>query len=292
MSDPIDKTYVQAEAMLDDEAARAARRARVLGAVAQTEAITPAPPKRRVPWAAGGWLAAASVAGVSALLALQASPPKVMPKRPLPPQTSVAAPRVSAQAPATAPAAEVAPAAVPATPATPATPPADVPPPAPLAFPAPPAQTATAPSAPPPPAPPPATAGASADRVEALIVTGQRREAPSSEMRAAAAAPAMAQTAAPAPPAVRTARLHAAAALGRVAELTTLLAQGTPVDATDSDGDTALMRAIQSNRPEAAALLRRHGASLDRTNRNGVSARDMAALANDPELNRALGLAP
>ena len=32
--DPIDKAYVQAEAMLDDEAARAARRARVLGAVA------------------------------------------------------------------------------------------------------------------------------------------------------------------------------------------------------------------------------------------------------------------
>jgi hypothetical protein len=52
------------------------------------------------------------------------------------------------------------------------------------------------------------------------------------------------------------------------------------------------MKAIQARNPAAAALLLRHGASLDRTNRAGVSARDMAASIDDPELNRALGLEP
>ena len=45
MPDPIDKAYVEAEAVLSDEAARAARRARVLAAVA-TEGATKAPAGR------------------------------------------------------------------------------------------------------------------------------------------------------------------------------------------------------------------------------------------------------
>lgn len=116
--------------------------------------------------------------------------------------------------------------------------------------------------------------------------------APPSAARAATADSAKAQAAAPASPAVQAARLHAAAAAGRLAELTALLAQGTPVDAPDSEGETALMKSIQARNPAAAALLRRHGANLDRTNRAGVSARDMAASIDDPELNRALGLEP
>jgi uncharacterized protein YjgD (DUF1641 family) len=51
------------------------------------------------------------------------------------------------------------------------------------------------------------------------------------------------------------------------------------------------MKAVQANQPAAAALLRRHGADLDQKNRAGVSARDMAGAMDDPELNRALGLA-
>ena len=102
----------------------------------------------------------------------------------------------------------------------------------------------------------------------------------------------MAQAESFASPAARTAKLHAAAAAGRLAEVSALLAQGTPVDAPDSDGETALMKAIQAHNSAAAALLRRHGASLDRTNRAGVSARDMAASIDDPEVNRALGLEP
>ena len=99
---PIDKIYAQAEAMLEDDAARAARRARVLGAVAGeagTAPIVPAPPTRRVSWAAGGWLAAASVAGVSVLVALQLTARPVMHTPPAPAEP----PRRPAQSPAAGP---------------------------------------------------------------------------------------------------------------------------------------------------------------------------------------------
>jgi ankyrin repeat protein len=88
------------------------------------------------------------------------------------------------------------------------------------------------------------------------------------------------------------ARLRAAAASGHTAEIQDLLAHGVPVDAPDTDGDTALMQSIQADQPSAAALLRRRGASLDQKNLAGVSARDMATARDDPELDRALGLGP
>ena len=50
--------------------------------------------------------------------------------------------------------------------------------------------------------------------------------------------------------------------------------------------------AVEREQGGGVGLLRRHGASLDRINRNGVSARDMAASIDDPDLNRALGLGP
>ena len=86
-------------------------------------------------------------------------------------------------------------------------------------------------------------------------------------------------------------RLRAAARKGWTNEIEALLAQGVPVDLPDADGATALMDSIQAGQPAAAALLRRHGASLDQRNRAGVSARDMAAAKDDPTLNQALGLA-
>jgi ankyrin repeat protein len=87
-------------------------------------------------------------------------------------------------------------------------------------------------------------------------------------------------------------RLRAAAAAGRATEVEGLLAQGVPVDAPDAAGETALMKSVQADHPAAAAVLRRHGASLDRRNRLGESARDMAAAKADPALDRALGLGP
>ena len=87
-------------------------------------------------------------------------------------------------------------------------------------------------------------------------------------------------------------RLRAAAAAGRTADVAALLDQGAAVDAPDADGDTALMRSIQAGHAAVAALLRRHGASLDRRNHAGQSARDMAAAKGDARLNRALGLDP
>jgi len=283
---PIDKAYAQAEAMLDDEAARAARRARVLGAVAREVGTAPtvsALPKRPVSWA-GGWLAAASVAGVSTLVAFQLAGPPGMQRSSPAAETPVAAAPAPAPSPTTAPAVDAVAPAPPAGPRARMTPQADVAAPPPLALPAPPSQTTGAPTAAPAPAAPQAPADS-----EALIVTGEAAPPPSAA-RAARAESSMAQ--APASPAVVAARLHAAAAAGRLADLTALLAQGTAVDAPDREGETALMKSILANHPAAAALLRRYGASLERTNRAGVSAREMAASIDDPELNRALGLAP
>jgi ankyrin repeat protein len=88
------------------------------------------------------------------------------------------------------------------------------------------------------------------------------------------------------------AKLRAVAAAGRVAEVNALLDQGAAVDAPDADGNTALMAAVLADHPAVAATLRRHGASLDRQNHAGESARDMAATKADAALDHALGLAP
>lgn len=87
-------------------------------------------------------------------------------------------------------------------------------------------------------------------------------------------------------------RLRAAAAAGRISDIEALLAEGAAIDVPDADGNTALMKSIQADRPAIAALLRRHGASLDRRNHAGESARDLARARADPALNRALGLEP
>src|SRR5580658_5487863 len=72
-SDPVDAAYGRSEALIADEAARAARRERVLAAVSRA----PEAPTVRVSssgwraWRRGGWLAAACVAGASLFLAVQ-----------------------------------------------------------------------------------------------------------------------------------------------------------------------------------------------------------------------------
>ena len=283
--DPVDQAYVQAEALLDEDAVRAARRARVLGAVArqvqEAPPATSAPSGRRLSWGRHGWLAAASVAGISALVALRIYSPVAPPRPPGPATPSVVVaptPEAAAAPVARGPAAPLKPA-----PRTPAAPPrAEAPPPRDeaVAKPAPLAGLDAAPAPAPPPAPPPASA-----RASDMAVTASRIPAPPPAARAAAAASESAVS-----PVLKAARLRAAAAAGRIAELTSLLAEGTPVDAPDADGETALMQAIQSNRPAAAAVLRRHGADLDLENRAGESARDMATSIDDPELNRALRL--
>src|SRR5207249_1021680 len=98
-----------------------------------------------------------------------------------------------------------------------------------------------------PPAPPPPPAVAAND---AALASVDARDEPDDAERPAATrgftlmAPRAAVRAAPAPPAP-AARLRAAAAAGRTAEVGALLAQGVPVDAPDADGETALMESIQ-----------------------------------------------
>ena len=85
-------------------------------------------------------------------------------------------------------------------------------------------------------------------------------------------------------------QLRAAAAAGRTREVEELLNRQIPVDVADANGETALMKSIRADQPVTAALLIRHGASLDKKNKAGLSARDLAMQINDPALNHALGL--
>lgn len=304
-TDPMDKTYAQAEDLLDDDAARAARRARILAAVAETASdAETAPPRPRSAWRRGGWLVAAGVAGVSLFVAIQINPPPVI-DRPTAPPAAPAAPPAAKPPPASSPAVgapeEPTVVAPPTRLASPA--PADAASPeivveaakrspsfqdAPVAAPRFEPVPLTAPPPPPPssvaapapamgrlvrPAAPPRaqTAGPSSSGLEEIVVTGERRES-------GASPEGLAQ------------RLRDAAAAGQSREISVLLAREVPIDATDDEGETALMKAVQARQFDAAALLRRRGASLDLRNSEGRSVRDMAASLADPELNKALGL--
>jgi hypothetical protein len=311
-TDPVDTAYARAEAVLESETARAARRARVLEAAtlepASTAAVAAAAARARRPprWRHGGWLAAASVAGIAVLLAARLYQPEHEPAPPAatPPAASAQAPAAPAQV--TSPSAAATPTPqpehlhrtfVPAPPPPAAAARTEVRAAAAAAAPEnlapPPAQAAPAPP------PPPATAAAAAVAVLAapqpsaqksieVVVTGSRIARRDKQVSAErlTTLPLASTEYDPA------ARLRAAAASGRTAEIQSLLAQGVPIDAPDADGDTALMQSIQVDRPAAAALLLRRGANLDQKNLAGVSARDMATARDDPELDRALGLGP
>lgn len=280
-TDPLDRAYAEAEAMLADEPARDARRAQVLGAVAQ--AAAPAP--RAAGWTAlarGAWLAAAGVAGLGLFVAYRILPSPVSQLQPQSPPRAVVRPAPAPAGPAEGltppPAAASAPRTGPARAAPPerssAAPQTAAPPMAPL------------------PAPPAARAQAEADSARAgdetsgVVVTGQRREAKLS----ADTAPRTIPDRPVAGEADASARLRAAAASGRTDQVGALLAGGLAVDAPDANGDTALMLSVRGGHPATAALLRRHGAGLDVRNHAGESARDMAAELDDPRMDRALGL--
>lgn len=297
---PIDRTYRDAEATLDDDAARRARRAQVLEAVArESKAAAPLTETRKPPvWRYAGWLTAASVAGLGALIAYQLSPVADLSPAPAPDAVS----GVPARSPLAGP-----PTALDAQAPTP---------PAPQIRRAPPeehrpetAQRAApvAPTPPPPPlapaAPPPAAAPEAAGGPPPPVAfPSSQSRMESAEGRRAAAAPVAAPAAPPPPPpppsarvqgavaspASLGARLRAAAAAGRTSEVAELLADGAPVDARDSDGETALMKSVRAGEAAIVALLRRHGADPDLENRAGVSARQMVEAADSPSLDRAL----
>lgn len=291
---PVDRAYAEAEALLDAAAARRARRARVLEAVAQEAApetkAAPATARARRPsgWRYVGWLTAASLAGLGGLIAYQLSPvaglppvamPGEVPSEPAQPSAASSAPAPEAQARAQAPALAApvaqrrsAPLRAPET-----------------------AQNAAAPMAPPTPAaplpaapeaaapPPPAAFPAAQERLESVEARGAVAAAP-----VAAPAPSARVQGVAASRSALGARLRAAAAAGRTSEVAELLAEGAPIDARDNDGETALMKSIRANQPATAALLRRRGADPDLENRAGASARDMARAAGEPALERAL----
>ncbi|MBU1514829.1 MAG: ankyrin repeat domain-containing protein, partial [Alphaproteobacteria bacterium] len=262
--------------------------ARVLAAVAQAapDAVAPA---SRPAWR-GGWLVAASVAGLSVLVALQIRPPVAI-EQPPAPSAPAATDERAAPADTGSPTPPPALASAPKARATPPRAPAAAPE-RPVAAPDV-AEVAPPPPPPPPPSPSPQMARAKAapaiasaaapsnDSLSEIVVTGSRVE----ESRVAPRAATPVES-----PSALAAKLRDAAARGRTGELKRLLAKGAPVDMPDDDGETALMRSIRANQPATAALLRRHGASLDLKNGAGESARDMATSIDDAKLNRALGL--
>jgi len=314
--DPVDKAYLEAEAMLADEQARAARRARVLAAVARQPDVASVPLRvRRPAWRLSGALAAAAVGALSVLLAMHMRQAAPVPPEPAeapaeaPPQ---AAPKAAAHQVETAPA-EAAPArrAPPRSPpprppaqarsdesrpaaAEALAPPAAAPKPeivvtarrraeatsnVPVILPAPAPPVPQRVEEPSPPPPSPQDAGTSQARARAFPAADPSAIAASRSDRAGSLADQAEQ-------------LGAAAAAGRLHEVKALLARSVPVDAADAAGETALMKSIQAGRRAVAALLIARGASLDRENRAGESARDMAAAKGDPKLDKALGLAP
>jgi hypothetical protein len=321
--DPMDDAYLRAEQALNDEAERAARRDRVLAAVApQAAPAAPAPSARRPIRRYGGWLAAACVAGLSVWTAGQvyrssprrqeSAPPAVQP--PAPSAAKAPPPPVAAFQPPVTPRArpEPPPVTVPRRALAAAEPPpAEAPPPLPI----PPVEkpilqpspALTIPRIETPIAPPAtlaapavaaksalAAAGGARQEAQTVVVTGSRID----RRDYAASTPAISDVsqarmrAEAAKLGAEAARLRYDAVAGRTADIEAVLAEGTPVDAADEDGETALMKSIESGQREAAALLLRHGANLDLKNHAGVSARDMAARKNDPALNQALGISP
>src|SRR5579863_3800879 len=102
MTDPIDQAYAEAEAVLNDEAARTARRARVLAAVARQgapDAATAAVPPRL--WRRGGWLVAACVSTLALFVAVQVyRPPAYLPPTKSPAGPAAPANRAAARSPA------------------------------------------------------------------------------------------------------------------------------------------------------------------------------------------------
>jgi Ankyrin repeats (many copies) len=306
-TDPMDKAYVQAEAMLEDDVARAARRALVLAAVAEAGAEPQAAPApRRTAWRHGGWLVAASVAAVSVFVAVQinqppaferpSTPPIAPPAQPAAPGPDPAldaAPPAAASVPPAVVAREPVPQRIAPSPSIAPTGPPVEPPELEVAAP-------PAPAPPPPPPPPPLAAAmerrvapaqaarqitaparararpetsdtTSKSGIEEIVVTGSR-------IGSASSPEALAQ------------QLREAAAAGQSRQLAVLLARDVPIDAIDDDGETALMKAVQARHLDAAAFLRRRGASLDLKNHEGRSARDMAATLADPAMDKALGL--
>jgi hypothetical protein len=80
--------------------------------------------------------------------------------------------------------------------------------------------------------------------------------------------------------------LRAAARKGQTKEVASLIARGTPIDAADRDGRTALMLAAQHGHAETVKLLLDRGAKPDLRDKQGLSAYALALLAGRDDVVR------
>jgi hypothetical protein len=80
--------------------------------------------------------------------------------------------------------------------------------------------------------------------------------------------------------------LRAAARKGQTKEVASLISRGTPLDAADRDGHTALMLAAQRGHAETVKLLLDRGAKPDLRDKQGLSAYALALLAGRDDVLR------
>jgi len=115
--------------------------------------------------------------------------------------------------------------------------------------------------------------------------------APADQLAAAPApAPAAAPAALPAPTAAPTQTLQQAADAGDVTAIRQILASsGTPVDAPDSFGRTALMHAVLAQHPAAVRALLAAGADPNRADRAGFTPRAAAQTGGNSDIAQMLG---
>lgn len=285
--DPLDDAYVEAERLLEDDAARRARRAQVLAAVATTPADAPPAPVRRTSRWTSGWALAAGIGGLGVLVAIfvsrslppgpgpsisttrdagvpiAASPPASVTATssasPSGAETTSTAPPVSFPAPALR-------AERPATARAAPPPPTDVPPPPPLPLPPTPKPV---PQTEAPPAPVPSHEDTAQNSQTAEYGSEARAGLVARDDQAAVA-------------------LRRAAAAGRTEEVEVALSRGAPVDAPDVNGDTALILSVRGAHTATAALLRSHGADPERKNLAGMSATALASGSGDAKLEDAV----
>ena len=124
------------------------------------------------------------------------------------------------------------------------------------------------------------------DGATALAMAEDEKHAATADVLRSASAASSAPVVALSGKAARRAVLHSA--YSGETRLQQLLADGTPIDSTDKDGETALMVAAEKGQTDAVRLLLQHGAQIDLADKEGKTALMYAAEEGRTEVTKTL----